>query len=84
MRNDEEKKKKMKFLQKFADSYVDGNGLKCFIQIWNVASAKFGEDIMELWVCENCNFVVPVNILTSFAYALFSWAPCALIRQLSS
>ena len=82
MRNDEEEKKKK--MEKFADSYVDGNGLRGFIQIWNVASAKFGEDIMELWVYENCDFVVPVNILTSFAYALFSWAPCVLIRQLSS
>ena len=23
---------------------------------------------------ENCDFVVPVNILTPFAHALFSWA----------
>ena len=29
-------------------------------------------------MCENCDFVVPVNILTPFALALFSWA--ALIQ----
>jgi len=25
-------------------------------------------------MCENCNFVVPVNIVTPFANAPFSWA----------
>ena len=29
---------------------------------------------MELWMCENCNFVVPVNILTLFECACFSLA----------
>jgi len=31
----------------------------------------FGSDITELHMCENCDFVLPVNILTPFAYALF-------------
>ena len=34
----------------------------------------FGEGILELQICENCTFAVPVNILTPFAYAPFSWA----------
>jgi len=33
-----------------------------------------GSDITELWLHENRNFVVPVNILTSFVCAPFSWA----------
>ena len=34
----------------------------------------FGIRIMELQMCENCNFVAPVNIPTPFACTLFSWA----------
>ena len=34
----------------------------------------FGEDITELWMRENCDFVVPVNMLTPFVHAPFSWA----------
>ena len=31
----------------------------------------FGSDIMELWMRQNCDFAVPVNILTPFACAPF-------------
>ena len=55
--------------------------LEDLIQIWNRASPDstvnlgiFGWDIMELWMRENCNFVVPVNILTYFTCTPFSWA----------
>ena len=34
----------------------------------------FGEDITELRICENCDFVVPVNILTMFVHAPSCWA----------
>ena len=34
----------------------------------------FGQGITELQIHENCDFVVPVNILTTFARALFSRA----------
>ena len=80
------KKKMKKFLQKFADTYLR-NGLRDLIQIWNVHGlpfvetnstvnlVPFGEDITELWICENHDYVVPpVNILTLFVHAPFSWA----------
>jgi len=34
----------------------------------------FGWDITELRLCENCDLDVPVNILTPFVHAPFSWA----------
>ena len=34
----------------------------------------FGSGITELWMSENCKFVVPVNILTPFVRTPFSWA----------
>jgi len=34
----------------------------------------FGEDITELRMHENREFVVPINILTPFARTPFSWA----------
>ena len=79
-------RKTKKFLQNFADSYFK-NGLRDVIQIWNVHGlpdieanctvtlVPFGEDITELWMCENHDFVIPVNILTPFAHALFCWVP---------
>jgi len=33
----------------------------------------FESDIMKLHMCENCDFVVSVNMLTLFARAPFSW-----------
>jgi len=34
----------------------------------------FGEDIMELQIHKNHDFIVPVNILNPFAHAPLSWA----------
>ena len=34
----------------------------------------FGEGITELWIRENRDLVVPVNILTLSVHILFSWA----------
>ena len=57
-------------------------GLPCMEATYNVNLVLFREDITELWMCENRNFVVPVNALTPFARALFSWAAlCVLIMQ---
>ena len=40
---------------------------------------RFGENIIELQIHENCNFFIPVNILTPFAHALFSWVALHII-----
>ena len=42
--------------------------------ISTVNLVPFGSGIMELLMRENLDFVVPVNILTPFAHAPFSWA----------
>jgi len=44
------------------------------IRSYSNLECGFGEDIMELRIRENCDFVVLVNILTPIAHALFSWA----------
>jgi len=80
LKKKKKKEKTKRFLQKFADLYL-GNGLEDLI-MWllfmeansTVNLVPFGEDIAELRIGENCDFVVPVNILTPLVHTLFSTA----------
>ena len=73
--------KMKKFLQLISRKRLEGfySNLECGLPFMEANSTVnlvlFGEDIMELWIRENHNRVVPVNILIPFAHALFSWAP---------
>ena len=49
-------------------------GFPCMEANSTVNLVPLGEGIMELRVCENCDFVVPVSILIPFVCAPFSWA----------
>ena len=74
--NDKEEKVKI-FLLKGSDL-----GLPCMEANSSVNLVLFGQDITELWTCENRNFVVPVNILTLFVCPIFGphdALPCVLI-----
>jgi len=76
--------KRRKNKEIFFKSYLR-NGWRNFLQIWNMALpwvegtsvvnlVLFRSDIMELHMCKNCSFVLPVNMLTLFGCVLFSWA----------
>ena len=86
MQNDIEEEKRrntQEILPKFADlswEQLEGSysnlecGLPCMEANSTVNLVPFGEDIKELRMCENLDFVPPVNILAPFACAPFSWA----------
>ena len=59
-------------------------GLPCIVANSTVNLVPFGEDIKELQMQENCEVVAPVNILTLFIHAPFSWAIDCKITNFSS
>ena len=48
--------------------------LPCIKANFIVNLVPFGEDITEPRMCENCDFAVPVDILTLFVHTPFSWS----------
>ena len=80
VRNDEEEKKKKtkNFYWLISRERLEGSysnlewGLPCMEANSSANLMLFGLDIMELQMCENCDFVVPINILTLFVRTQFS------------
>jgi len=80
----EEKKKKRIIFFESLTAYILGMAEGIFFKflMWpsqvkgtsTVNLVPFGSGITELWMHKNCDFVVPVNVLTLFACGPFSWA----------